>query len=263
MLVSVILPLYNEEVNPLLEETFKSIFNQSIIPDIELIIIDDGSTDRTIEKTEAILLSLPHKKTSVLFLKNNTNLGIAESLNKGIRHAQGIYIARIDGGDIMHPQRIEKQIDYFKKNKNVFLLGTLTYGLYHTKKIIFPLCGEKNIPHTPDELRKRYLYNCYISHPSWLVRKELFDRIGFYDKNHRCEDYELCLRSMSQGYDIALLPEYLTIYLKDLPGSVTNKYKKKVWADTVYLKFKYFKFFPSLWNFRGILRSLRTFFETF
>ena len=109
-LVSVIIPCYNAE--KYLRESVESIINQSY-PNLEIICIDDCSTDSTL----AILEELASRDARVKVLHNSRNMKIASSLNRGLEYSTGEYIARMDADDIALPKRIEKQVDYLEKNK--------------------------------------------------------------------------------------------------------------------------------------------------
>ena len=116
-LVSVIIPCYNAE--KYLRESVESIINQSY-PNLEIICIDDCSTDSTL----AILEELASRDARVKVLHNSRNMKIASSLNRGLEYSTGEYIARMDADDIALPKRIEKQVDYLEKNKETDICGT-------------------------------------------------------------------------------------------------------------------------------------------
>ena len=98
--ISVVMPTYNTEVS-ILKEAVDSILNQTF-GDFEFIIIDDGSTNNSVE----YLKSLQDQRVKII--RNDTNIGITKSLNIGLRAAKGKYIARMDSDDIAFPDRFEK-----------------------------------------------------------------------------------------------------------------------------------------------------------
>src|SRR5215218_8009066 len=112
--VSVILPVYNGEAY--LQEAVDSILAQTFT-DFELLIINDGSTD----DSERIIDS--YKDSRVKHLKNEQNRGLIFSLNRGVEAAKGAYIARMDADDVALPERLEKQMQYLKQNKEVGILS--------------------------------------------------------------------------------------------------------------------------------------------
>lgn len=128
-LVSVILPAFNAEM--FLRESISSILNQSL-KNIELVIINDGSTD----STEDIIKSFSDNR--IVYLKNTINLGIIKTLNKGIDNAKGKYIARMDADDISMPNRLKRQIEVLENDESIDIVNIKAYilndsGTFYTK----------------------------------------------------------------------------------------------------------------------------------
>ncbi len=116
--VSVIMPVYNNE--KFLFHSINSILNQTF-DDFEFIIIDDGSTDHSLE----IINSFKDKRIKIITNKNN--LGISKSLNLGLEHSLGKYIARMDGDDVSVKNRLEQQIYFMERNKDISICGCNMY----------------------------------------------------------------------------------------------------------------------------------------
>jgi len=108
-LVSIITPMFNSE--PYISEAINSVINQTYT-NWELLLIDDGSTDKTLEIIEPLLALHPN----IVLIKNNMNYGAAISRNKGIEAAKGHYIAFLDGDDLWKPEKLEKQLAFINKN---------------------------------------------------------------------------------------------------------------------------------------------------
>ena len=109
-LVSVILPTYNRE--KYIAKAIESVCRQSY-KNLELIIVNDASTDATNELVD----NLAKYNPKIIILRNEMNLGIVASLNKGIEVAQGKYIARLDDDDVWcDDKKIEKQVEFLEKN---------------------------------------------------------------------------------------------------------------------------------------------------
>src|SRR5688500_9607984 len=113
-IISVVLPVYNSE--NYIKEAIDSILNQTF-KDFELIIINDGSVDRSAEVIQAI-------KDSRIVYVDQQNSGLAATLNRGIQMARGKYIARQDNDDISIPERLDMQVNFMENNPGVALLGT-------------------------------------------------------------------------------------------------------------------------------------------
>ena len=108
--LTVIMPAYNAE--EFLEESISSILNQTY-SDFELLIGDDGSTDRTMEIIQSFC------DDRIIVMRNEKNLGIPCTLNRLIKASKGEYIARQDSDDISLPKRLEKQVDFLDKNPEI------------------------------------------------------------------------------------------------------------------------------------------------
>ena len=114
--VTVLMSVYNGEL--WLEKSIASVQNQTF-KNFELIIVNDGSNDKTQEITERLALADPRIRT---FNKENT--GLADSLNYGLERARGTWIARLDADDMCRADRLEKQVEAVKKNKELVLIGS-------------------------------------------------------------------------------------------------------------------------------------------
>ena len=113
--ISVLMPVYNCELY--VQEAIDSILNQTFI-DFELLIIDDCSTDKTVE----IINNYADKRIKLTTKPHNT--GLTNSLNYGLSIAQGQYIARMDGDDVSVLDRFEKQVKFLDTNPDIILCGT-------------------------------------------------------------------------------------------------------------------------------------------
>ena len=108
--ITVLMPVYN--VSAFVTEAVKSILNQTYT-DFELLIINDGSTDKTWDE----VLKITDKR--ILLVENEKNIGLANTLNRGVELARGKYIARMDGDDISMPDRLEKQYKLLENNPDI------------------------------------------------------------------------------------------------------------------------------------------------
>ena len=131
-IISVIMPTYNTPVE-MLSKAVDSVLGQTY-RDFEFIIIDDYSTDASVE----YLASLQDERVKVI--RNPQNLGITKSLNVALSHAKGRYIARMDSDDICLPKRLEKQLAFMESHPEVIVCGTWieTFGdtSYVMKRVI-------------------------------------------------------------------------------------------------------------------------------
>lgn len=207
--VSVILPVYNGE--EFLHDSVESILNQSF-DDLELIVINDGSSDGTATILDAI-------QDPRLRVVHQANQGLALSLNKGIALARGEYIARQDADDVSLPDRLAKQVAYLDTHPEYALLGTWSYiqvGDVLTKR-------QHQHPTTNGELQIRLLFDSYFVHSSVMMRKEVVISAGLYatdPERNPPEDFDLWLR-ISRHHRIGNLSTPLLIY-REVPGSISR-----------------------------------------
>lgn len=206
--ISVILPAYNAERH--IEEAVRSILTQSF-SDFELIIIDDGSTDRTVERIKKFA------DPRVRLLENGVNRGIVFSLNRGIDQSHGRYIARMDADDIALPRRLERMVAFMDAHPAVGLCGSwarkfIPYGPRWTHR------GATGAA----ELKAALLFATPFVHPSVMLRRSILEEHGLrYPEGYEtAEDYRLWCE-MAAVTDLATIPEVLLRYRVSM-ASVTG-----------------------------------------
>lgn len=221
--ISVIMPAYNAE--KYIAEAIESILGQTF-GDFEFIILNDCSTDRT----EEIIRS--YTDSRIVYLKNEQNMGVAATLNRGLSVAKGEYIARMDADDISLPERFEKQVAFLDKDPAVAVLGT---GLER-----FDASGSLGIlqPATdPEQMHIDLLFSCGLAHPSVMMRASAVRELGGYDLAFEgLEDYELWCR-VARKYQVTTLPEVLLRY-RIHSAQVTKKPSEAYFARLRRLKEK-------------------------
>jgi len=212
--ISVILPTYNGSSG--IKCAIESVLSQSF-SNFEIIVIDDGSTDNTKE----LIFSLQEIDNRIVYVKNEFNLGIQKTLNKGLSLAKGEYIARIDDDDEwIDKDKLKKQVEFLSINKDYLLIGTNAIICDEKKQEL----GRYLLKEDDQSIRSRMLSrNCFI-HPSILASKEAITRVGGYSESEavkHIEDYELWLKLGCIGKlaNINTLSVYLTIH----SGSITFK----------------------------------------
>ncbi|MEP7106923.1 MAG: glycosyltransferase [Ferruginibacter sp.] len=188
ILVSVIMAVHNGEV--FLTESIESVLNQSH-KNLELIIIDDASTDNTHH-----ILNDYKKRSNIKIFYNLNNIGLTKSLNKGIESSAGKYIARIDADDVWLPQKLELQLKYLVSRPGIFLSGTNFLFIDEVGEII-QRTGTSELSEliTPD-LIKRLLtrYNPFC-HSSIVFDRAILSLIGRYNERYKYgQDYEFWVR---------------------------------------------------------------------
>lgn len=189
--ISVIMPVYNGE--KYLRQAIDSILSQTF-SDFEFIIINDASKD----STEEIIKSYNDER--IVYLKNEENLGVAGTLNKGIDAARGEYIARMDADDISMPDRFLKQVTIMDSNKDIGVCGG--------NLIIFgEEIDERNFIYseTDKKIRVDMIFNSAFAHPAVMIRSSILsDNIRYDIDFEKAEDYKMWydIMRVSKGYNI-------------------------------------------------------------
>lgn len=182
--------IYNCEKT--LAEALECIINQTY-NNWELIMCDDGSTDRTIEVAESYVKRYPDK---FILLKNKVNLGLNKTLNKCLKAAKGDYIARMDGDDLCAKNRFEKEVDILEKYPEISIVSTDME--FFDEKGVWGKTNTKEYPQNID-----FLKATPFCHAACMVRREAYESVEGYsvsDKYLRVEDYHLWVKMYSKGY---------------------------------------------------------------
>lgn len=184
--ISVIMPVYN--VDNYVFDSMQSILCQTF-ENFEFIIIDDASQDGTYE-----IIKQFHD-SRIINLQNNTNMGIAATLNKGLKIARGKFIIRMDGDDISKPNRLKKQLDFMKANPDLIISGTHMDLINSDGDFIRQ---QKKRIGTEKVRLGLFFGHTSLAHPSIIMRKDLLDSFCIqYDSAFQyAEDYDLYCRSI-------------------------------------------------------------------
>ncbi len=204
--VSVVLPVYN--VSAHIRGTIESILRQTF-QDFELLVLDDCSTDDTVAQIEQIA------DPRLRLLRNERNLGRAGTDNAALPHVRGEYIAKMDGDDICHPERLAKQVAYLDAHPEVDIVGSFMQNFGASTYL-------NRYPAQPADTRVLTLFTLPTGNPSAMMRTSLFREQGMrYDASLRqTEDYDFCARYIRQ-LRIATLQEALIEYR--VPHQVRKK----------------------------------------
>ena len=197
--VSVIMPAYNAE--KYISEAVESILNQTF-SDFEFLIINDGSIDNT----EKIIKSYGDER--IVYVKNEKNMGIVDTLNRGLKLAKGQYIVRMDADDISLPTRIEKQACFMDKQIEIGVLGTgvQIFGEYVEER-------ERLFKTSDNELKAELLFNSCIAHPTVMIRKSVLEnnKLEYNKEFGGKEDFALWWE-IAKVSKVATIPEILLRY---------------------------------------------------
>ncbi len=212
--ISVLMAIYNGE--RFAKEAIESILDQTFT-DFELILIDDCSTDNTLQ------IMKQYDDPRVVIIENERNLGLARSLNRGLEVAQGKYIARMDADDISMPNRFSKQIEYLEKHFDIDICGSWIKSIdINGNSIIFGKC---KYPLSSNVINCYLLFQNPVAHPTVIFRKRIFQKIDNYNPEFNiAQDYDLWTRTIG-NCKIANIPDFLLKY-RIHGNSLSNNFEK-------------------------------------
>lgn len=183
--VTVLMPVFNAELY--VKRAIQSILQQTY-NNLQLLILDDGSTDTT----QDIISSL--KDQRICYVRNKSNIGLARTLNKGLAMIDSEYIVRMDADDYCHRRRLEWQVNFMDTRKEIGVSGTWlkTFGDWKTRG-----CS-KYMAH-PEDLKICTLFRTPVAHATVIIRNSLRrdDALCYDPRFNRTEDYDLWERIIS------------------------------------------------------------------
>ena len=233
-LVSVVMPVKNGQkyiyrsINSILKGTYQN---------FEFIVIDDHSTDNTLH-----ILNEYSKKDSRIKVLQNMGTGIVDALNTGIRHASGAFIARMDVDDISMPFRLQHQVEYLQANPEVDFLSGKVYCFPRETLSGWYLWYEAliNLTLSYEDIKRAALIDLPVPHPTWMIRRNLFEKVGMYRNGPFPEDYDLFLRSLLKGIKVAKLDEII-LWWQDKPERTSRTDRRYSVSGHVMVKAMYIK----------------------
>lgn len=212
-LLSIIIPAFNAE--KYISQAIQSVLNQTY-DNFELIIINDGSTD----KTKVVIESF--KDERIRYFENEKNSGIVFSRNKGLKLAQGEYIGMLDADDIAYPKKFEKQITFLQQNKDFGMIGSWSKFIDEEGESI---SGSWKLRAKPEMIPSIMLFKNYFLQSAVLYRKSCIRQYSFKDGFDILEDYLIWLEIIKK-FKVWNLQEYLLDY-RIHSGGVTKMHQKE------------------------------------
>jgi GT2 family glycosyltransferase len=181
-------------------EAMESILAQTY-RDFEFLVVDDGSTDSTLQ----ILEDMARQDPRVVLIKNETNLGLTRSVKLALQRAQVRIIARMDADDIALPSRFQKQINFFNQYPNTDVVGTAYEWIDDSGTIL----GRRDVPMTHTKIHRALIRTNPFLHASVMMKKSVLDHVHGYNETYKkAQDYDLWLR-LSRTSHFANLAEVL------------------------------------------------------
>lgn len=228
-LVSVYVLVYQAEAY--IEDCIKSILSQNY-PNIEFLLLDDASKDATLHIVDKYMPELRKKCTRVKVIRNKKNSGhISHNVNRLLKQCEGIYIKGLAGDDALCSDYLEKMVQYLEENKDYAVAYCNGYIITDTWHL-----GQRN-PNKPiyrnhkpvqfENMTEELLRGNFISAPSVLFRKSVYEKYGYYDESMKYEDWEMWLRLARQEH-FGYLNKKLIYYRESATGVSRKNTRKKI-----------------------------------
>lgn len=223
-LVSVIMTAYNAALY--IDQAIESIIKQTF-KNWELIVVDDGSKDKTLK----IIKNYTKQDPRIKLIINDKNIGQALARNQALKIARGKYVAVLDADDYAYPQRLAKQSAFLNKYPGLTLVGSAATLIDKNGKKI----GSKNKPSNPEIIAYKMLIQNQFIHSTMMYKLRDILAIGMYRHEFQhAEDYDLCARLLTAKYRLTNLPEQLVAHrihptsMTQSPVSQPNQAKRAI-----------------------------------
>ncbi len=221
--ITVLMPVYNAA--PFLREAVESVLVQTHV-DLELLVVNDGSTDES-----GIILG-EYTDSRIRVVDNAKNLGLIASLNIGLGNARGRYMARMDGDDIMHPDRLRQLFELLEGQPGIAAAATGVQFIDAHGRITGTWDRDQATPTEETVAGMLPKTNCIAS---IMVRTAIVRDLGYAKRQVGVEDWDLLLRMRSRGLRIAKIPKPLYNY-RIHTGSIMGVSKKKASSEVRLLR---------------------------
>ena len=210
-LISVIIPAYNHEAY--VEEALQSVFDQTYT-NIELIVINDGSKDKTGERIQNFI---NNQQRRVIFI-NKPNEGVCKTINLGLSLATGAYVALLASDDCWLPERLSLQLQFMLSNSNIGMVFSDAWFIQYNEKTTIRWSDyrsklrqyfKNSIQNT--DMHRLLLTTSIVPALTVLVRRDVFETVGFFDENLLFEDADMWIR-VAKDYPLAYIDQPLAYY---------------------------------------------------
>ena len=201
--VSVLLPVRDGAAH--LDEALESMVAQTLA-DIEIVVVDDGSTDATPDVLARWADRDPRIRTT-----RQPPKGIVAALERGRALVRGEFVARMDADDVSKPGRLEAQLDLMRSRADLSACGC---GVRYFPRAVVRAGARRyerwiNSRVQPDEIDAGIFVECPLPHPTFFLRADALEAVGGYRDTDGPEDYELILRMWSQGHRFGKVADVL------------------------------------------------------
>lgn len=197
-MISVIIPMYNSVSS--IERALKSVVKQDYNGSIEIIVVNDGSKDNSVEVVESFIKA--HGNTRIVLISQD-NGGVSKARNTGLKNAKGNFVAFLDSDDAWFTNKLSDQMKILENNPNIDLLGTAFEGFYFAKK-------------NEEELFKvefkNLIFKNYFQPSTVILRKKVIDKIGLFDEKQKYAEEGNFFFRISQEFNCFFYNKRLITY---------------------------------------------------
>lgn len=208
--ISVLMSVYRSDKPTYFDRALQSVWSDQTLKPDEVVLVEDGPLNKELYEVIGKWKSIIGDK--LIVLKNEQNIGLTKSLNKGIKVATGDYIARMDSDDISLPDRFRLQVDYLDAHQDIAVVGGALQEFDSENDNL----NIRHYPLTPDDVLAFMHKGSPLAHPTVMIRKNIFDRGLSYDERFRTsQDIALWFDVLVNGYRIANLEEVTIKFRRD------------------------------------------------
>ena len=225
MTISVLMSVYKNEQATYLHRALQSVWDDQTLKPDQIVLIEDGPLG---EDLRATIDTWQDKLGCVLCrLRNEVNIGLTKSLNKGIRCVTSELIARMDSDDISAPERFRLQHDYFVAHPEVHIIGGSLQEFDETNECL----NIRHYPLNPQEARAYIKKASPLAHPTVMMRRQIFDEgLSYNEKYRTSQDIALWFDALLSGYKISNVPE-VTIHFRRNYEVFKRRGREKAWNE--------------------------------
>ena len=209
--------VYNKEKPEFLDASINSMINQTIKPD-EIVIVKDGKLTEQLDKVIETYINKAPEIIKIISLESN--VGLALALEEGLRKCKNELVARMDSDDSSLPERCELQLEEFRKNPQLSIVGTNIDEFYDNPTNIV---SSRIVPSEHKEIVKFIKRRSPFNHPSVMYKKSEVKRCGGYGKLRRKQDFDLFSRMINNGCIACNIDKSLVLFRSNLDSFKRRK----------------------------------------
>ena len=224
--LSVLISVYKSEKPCYLDSSLESVIKNQTLKPNNVIIVEDGPL--TTGLYDVISKWCNNPDVPITIIKNEVNMGLTKSLNRGLEYVNTDLVARMDSDDMARPNRFELQVKFFYENPNIDILGGAIHEIDENGN---DLC-DRYYPLDHESVCKSICKANPIAHPTVMIRKRVFDSGLKYNERFRTnQDLALWFDCILAGYKLANLRNVILLFRRQ--SSVYNRRKKKknLWRE--------------------------------